>query len=78
MEPNTRLLEERVLKAVHRLRELSAERDRLRNEVRDLKKKLSEAATRHPETEADAEKGSVPRGKLAAALRKAIRELREA
>ncbi len=74
MEPNIKLLEERVVQTVERLRALSAERDRLRQDLQELKTRLSDAR----------EGGDPPGGgrvaradEIARVLKLAVEELKE-
>jgi hypothetical protein len=69
MESNIRLLEDRVRKAAHRLRELSSERDRLSREVEGLKERLADSSRRRDVSDPD---------HVSEELQEAIRELRTA
>lgn len=76
MESNLRLLEDRVRKAARRLRELSAERGRLHEEVDELRSRLEE----HDRGASGVERefaAAVPTERIADELRAAIRELRD-
>ena len=83
MKDNTKLLEERVVSAVERLKKLSAERDRLETEVRTLQTRLDRAereqSARHgasAATEGAPEGWLEQRAAIMGTLQEAIADLR--
>jgi hypothetical protein len=75
MDAEIRQLEERVQRAVVRIRELTAERERLADEVRSLK---AEAAKARETKRAKPERPEAPVGAWMNTLRESIRELQGA
>lgn len=73
MDTNIKLLEERVFRAVGRLRELSAERKGLEEELRSLRGQLESVEQPGGPAATDAKKEEVWRSRRAEAIR-AIRE----
>jgi hypothetical protein len=73
-ERNIRLLEDRVTRAVERLRELTAERTRLDREVKELKGRL--AAVERELTAARAAAPAVDWKEFTGTIRAAVEELR--
>ncbi len=80
MEANIKLLEDRVQRVIRRLRDLSAERARLERENQELKGRLAEVEGKRQKRESGAAGPAWPisPGKVAAALREVIQELRGA
>lgn len=79
MADHTRLLEDRVRQAVERLRSLAAERDRLQEEVRELRRRLDEsdrALARFEEGAETADSWTVERARVVSELRQTLHELR--
>jgi len=72
MDAEIKQLEERVQRAIVRIRELTAERERLSEEVRALK---ADAAKARDARRAKPERPDPPLGAWASALRESIREL---
>ena len=79
MEPKIKLLEERVTKVVGRLRELSAERNQLENELRSLRERV-ESVDRDSSTAATegGEDWGVQKAAVVDAIRRTLDEFREA
>jgi predicted nucleic acid-binding Zn-ribbon protein len=73
MNRNIRLLESRVSRAAERLRQLSDERDRLSDKVRNLEQRIEE---RQVEAAVDARPPDAERQEIVDGLRRALRELR--
>jgi len=82
MDGNIKLLEERVLRAVGRLRELSAERKGLEEELRALRRQLESAGQggpAGPDPENENEEGwRSRRAEAISAIRETLAELRGA
>jgi hypothetical protein len=71
---NIRLLEKRVQQAVERLRQLTEERGRLDEEIRDLRRQLDEALETGA-TAGEAQAWERQRAEVAAVVRETLSEL---
>jgi hypothetical protein len=79
MEANIKLLEERVLRVVERLRELSAERKQLESELRSLRQHLESIEQGKPaKSEKERKDWRSQKAVTIDVIRRTIAELREA